>query len=311
VSHTVIFGEAGQTLRHNAPEYVASATYEITDLRKAQDDADRIIASGVATVPSFTLTLDAAAGAEEADATIVPVTLTAGPSIGDTCVVIDSDGAFEAFPVVGISTDNYLKSGSWIAGNYAASDTVRGVTMTAPVPVGLYDFEDALDDQRPLRVVWQYTTAAGLRRVSEIIELRRGNRAAFDTGPALETLRLGYPTLATTIMQGLTLEALTAYSVEVVQAELTRRCIPHRDLMLGDPGRMLLVAKVLDEAAMRGYSPGTRSPETFRTEAAEEYSRQLEALAVGTQGAQSTQMDTDEIADNRASPLYQSPIQPL
>jgi hypothetical protein len=262
-------------------------------------------------VPSFTLTLDGAAGAEEADATIVPVTLTSGPSIGDTCVVTDSDGAFEAFDVVGISTDNYLKSGSWIAGNYAAPDTVRGVTMTAPVPVGLYDFEDALDDQRPLRVVWQYTTAAGLRRVSEIIELRRGNRAAFDTGPALETLRLGYPTLATTIMQGLTLEALTAYSVEVVQAELTRRCIPHRDLMLGDPGRMLLVAKVLDEAAFRGYSPGTRSPETFRTEAAEEYSRQLEALAVGTQGAQSTQMDTDEIAGNRASPLYQSPIQPL
>jgi len=291
------------------PEYVSAATYSIEDLDRAQSDSARVIASGAATVPSFTLTLDAASGPEEADATLVQVAATAGPSIGDHCVVIAADGAFEAFEVEAISSNAYVRARSWLAGTYASSDTVRGVTITAPVSSALYNLEAALDDQRPLRVVWQYTLASGaIKRVSEIIELSRGNVAAWDTGPALATLRLGWPDLGGRVLQGLTLEALAEYSSKVLRAEFIRRCIPHHDLMLGEPGQMLLVACMLSEAAKRGYSPGTRLLSDFAAEAANDFASEVEALTIGTQGAQSTQMDTEEVSSGRASPEYWGPI---
>jgi hypothetical protein len=304
----VLFGVAGQTLRHTAPEVISSATYEITNLPLGQSNADRVLASGAATVPAYTLTLDDDAGASLADPKRIPVTATAGPVSGDELALVAADGSFELFELEAVATDDYLRSRSLLAGEYVAGSTVRGVTITAPVPVELYNFEAALDDQRPLRVVWQYTTLAGVRRVSELLELTRGNQATASTGPAIKLLLRGYPEIAGRLLEGLTVTGLAEFALSRIEGELAVRGISHQQIMLGQPGLWLLVAKMLDEAARRGYSPGQRPANDFATETREDYETQLEALVVGTQGSQSATMDTDDVSTDRENPTYYAPI---
>jgi hypothetical protein len=306
VSHTVIYGLAGQELRHVMPSRVASATYEITDLRKAQDDPERVLASGAATVPAWSLTVDDFAGPSQPEGARVFVSATAGPAIGDTVVVTESDGSFEAFSVSAIELDDYLDASSLLAGSYDPGATVQSVTITAPVPPAIYDFEDALDDQRPLRVEWRY----GLAVVTEPIQLVRQGEALASVGPALATARQGYPTLGVHLLEGLTAEQLAAYALKRVESDLVARRIDPASLMAGVQGEMLLAAKIVHEAAIRGYAPGMRPLDDFVAEAETDYSTQLEALVVGGAGGQTFQLDTEARASGRDT-TYRNPIRPM
>lgn len=309
MTHRVIFEGGPQTLRHVVPEFVASATYEVIDATKAQDDVDRVLDSGPATVPGFTLTLDGEAGPGESDPRRIRVGATA-PSlvIGDELVVIAADSSFEAFELAAVATDDYLTSSSFLAGTYPVGSTVRGVTITVMTTAALHDSEDALDDQRPLMVIWSYTTGSGPRLVSEPVALSRGNAAAFTVGPAIQSLLRGYPELAGRLLEGLTVLALAEYSRETLIAELSARYIDHETVMMGDAGRMLLAAKMLDEAALRGYSPGTRDLERFAEFAHTDYTRQLANITTGRAGSQVTTLDTEQVATVRGGRSNQNPI---
>jgi len=314
MQHRVLFGVASQTLRYVTPEYVATVTYAIEDLTHGQGVAARTISSGTATSPTFTLTLDGAAGAAVANPQSIPVAATAGPSIGDACVVIAADGSLEGFAVEAIATDNYLLASSLLAGAYATSDTVRGVTHTAAVPAGLYDDTDAdaearLDDQRPLRIVWQYTAASGaIIRDSQEIILSRGNAAAASVAPALEVVREGYPDLAGRLIEGMTAEGLGRYSLRQLIADLAAYDVDHARIMLGDRGVLLLAAKIVAEASRRGYTPGQRDLGTFAEEAAADYARQLAAIVTGVAGLQAMRLDTDDVSNERIDTTYRGPV---
>ena len=308
MSHVVIFEGGAQTLEHVVPEVVVAATYEITDLSRAQGDADRILDSGAATVPSWTLTLDDPAGPSLPDATLIPVGSTAGVTIGEPGIISAADGLREPVTISAISAGAYVRSASLLAGTYASGDTVKGTRITATTTAGLHDFEDALDDQRPLRVLWTYTTVAGVLLVSEPIELRRGNRAAASTGPAVQSLLRGWPELKGRLLEGLTIEALAEFTLEQLVAELSIRGQDDTSIMHGDAGRMLLVAAILDQAARRGYSPGMRAPEAFADDVHEDYQRQLEALSTGLASTQAIALDTEHQSTQRPDPTNRGPV---
>lgn len=308
MTHRVLFAVAGQTLRHVAPEAITSASYSIEDLRRAQDDPQRVLDSGAATVPSFSLVLDGPAGAGLADEAVVPVASTIGPARLDTVVVTASDGSFELFEVAGIEAGVSLRSGSPLIGQYLAGDTVEAATISAPVAAALSDFEEALDDQRPLRVVWQYTTAKGEIRNQEQITLRRGNEALLPIGAALKHVRSGYPDLPTQLPRELTLEGLASWCLLEVEADLARQGVEVDLIMGGRPGTALLASRIVWAAATRGYAPGTRELSRFVDEAARRYEGQLAHLTVGTGGSQTVRTDTEDIANERPDTIYRAPV---
>jgi hypothetical protein len=309
VTHLVIFGLAGQTLRHVVPARVSSATYEITSLRVSQDDpSSRVLASGAATVPAWTLTTDAVAGPSQPNNTRIPVVATAGPAIGETVVLTSSDGAFEGLTVETIETDDYLEANSVLAGTYLAGSTVQSATITAAVPVALYDFEDALDDQRPLRIEWTYTIGGAERRVSEPIQLTRQTHATASTGPAMEYVRERWPGLAVNLGEGQTLEGLARTALERVELDLYKRGEDPAALMLGLQGKLLLAARIVLEAAIGGWSPGMRELDRFIDDARTDYTTQLEAATIGQAGFEAVKMNTDAVAHERHDTTYRSPI---
>jgi hypothetical protein len=123
---TVIFNAASQSLVHVPPARVSTATYAIEDLTRADDASDRTIASGSATVASWTVTTSAAAGPDQSNASRMSTATTAG-TIGDAATIEDPDGRSEVFTVARISSNAYLESEAPLAGSYASGSTVYGI----------------------------------------------------------------------------------------------------------------------------------------------------------------------------------------
>jgi hypothetical protein len=306
--HVVLYGEAGQELRHALPASVSSATYQLLDLRKAQDDADRVLASGAATLAAWSLALDGAAGPGEANPRVIPVASTVGPSLGELAFVTAASGAFEAVTISGVVAGDSFEVDGNLAQTYAAADTVTPAEITVSIPAAVYDFEDALDDQRPLAVLWSYDIGSGKRTVLEQLRLSRTNVAATNVGEALERVRSGYPDMPGRIGPGLTLDRLADYCADKLEAELALRCEDPERLMTGRPGVWLLHDLIVAEAAQRGYAPATIMLDTFVSQTWSNYGRRLDALTVGTGGAETTKVSTETTAESTPDTSYRSPI---
>jgi hypothetical protein len=295
-------------LGHVVPEIVTSATFEIADLRLAQDNPDRVLVAGAAVVPAYTLTLTGDAGPSEADSQLIPTGATAGPSIGDPVIIEAADGSREPLAIEAISTDAYVRSSSILAGTYTTGDTIKGSRITATTTAALHDFEDALDDQRPLSILWSYETAAGLVRVSETIELRRGTHATATVGAAIQAINRRWPDMKSRLTRGLTIDALAEDALEQVETDLSTRGQDHASIMQGTPGKRLLVAKILAEAALSGYQPGQRDLSDFYEDARKGYNRQLEALTSGRGSTQTTALDTEHTSHSRPDQRSWGPL---
>lgn len=305
----VLYGESGQSLRHALPAAVGSATYEIVDARKAPDDAERVIASGAAVVPAWSLVLDAPAGPGQPSAQTVPVAATAGPALGDLVFVAKVSGPFEAAKISGIVSGDSLELSSNLSLAYESSDTVGPAEITAPVPVGLYAFEDALKDQRPLAVLWSYDLGGGrVRTAVEQIKLSLTTSASTQAGEALALVRGGYPDMSGRVGPGLTLEALAEYCDDQLRAELAMRGEDPERLMTGRPGVWLLHDLIVSEASLRGYAPATIDLATFVTQTGAKYGRRLDALTVGTGGAETTATSTTVTVTDSPDTTYRGPI---
>ena len=305
---TVIFGQAGQIARHVTPEHVTAATYEITAMGQSEGSSTRVLASGAATSTAWLLTLDDDAGPSQPDAPLIPVASTVGPEIGEDAVITAPDGASEPLQVEAIGIGTYIKAGSWLAGAYPSDSTVESLVLTAPIPAAVYDFEDAQKDGRPLRIAWSYTLSSGPRVVTDPILLTRETDAAWQESEAVALLLSGYPDIKGRLLEGLTVDALARYSTAQLRADFDQKSIPHTRLALGNVGVVLLAAKILHEAATRGYAPGQRDLVDFVQEAESRYTRRLDNLAAGGPGLEAQLSSRSGVVDENPDTTYRAPI---
>lgn len=306
MTQRVVFSLAGQELRHTVPGPVVSATFEIVDLSQSLDSSDRTIDSGAATVPAFTMTLTLAAGPSEPDPYAVTVDATAGASVGDT-LMITGDGASESLDVLGINAaDLEIEFTSSLARDYAIGSTVTGATITADVPAGLYNFELALDDQRPLGVVWSYTALGVPVVVLEQISLLRTTSSTL-ISDALRFVRTGYHDVSARMKPGI--DVFAPMCASMVESDLRLRGERPELLLLGDPGAWLLHDRIIAELAQRGYAPNTVDLDRFVTLTADRYAVSLEALVIGTRGTDTLDVDTETMASENPSTRRVSPVQ--
>jgi hypothetical protein len=305
----VLYDAPGQELRHALPAAVGSATYEILDLRKDPSDPARVIASGAATVPAWSLTLDGPAGPGQPSAQTVPVASTVGPSLGDLVFVTAASGAFETAEVSGVVAADSLELSSNLSLSYDTGDAVDAAEISAPVPVALYSFEDALKDQRPLAVLWSYDLGGGkVRAALESLKLSITTSASTQAGEALALVRVGYPDMPGRVGPGLTLESLAEYCEDMLRAELVLRAEDPERMMTGRPGVWLLHDLIVSQASLRGYAPATIDLGTFVSQAGAAYGRRLDALVVGTGGGETTTTTVTGTAEQSPDTTYRGPI---
>jgi len=294
----IIYDKTGQTLRHVPPARVESATYVLEDLSRSDTDADRILGSGSATVPTWTVTSTAAAGRGTASPARITAATTTGATVGAPAAITSPDGAAEIFEVATVSANAYVEAEAWLAGAYPVGSTVRGVELSAPVPDVLAADEDILEQRRPLRIVWTYTLGGRTVLAQDLVAFVRHTHAAtVDVGAAILRVRERYPDLADRLPPRASLDRLAASLVEDVEDDLRQRKVEPERFLLGPAGARLLELRIVAHAGDLGYAPGnTPTDGRWARVAADRYRERLEALLLGEPGSQTlvTSLVTDQ-----------------
>lgn len=299
-AHRILFGATSQTLAHVPAGYVASATYAIENLRFATTDASRTIASGSATVASWSLTSSATSGPTTTSPRKFSTASTTGATIGDPAQLAAADGDAELVEVLAISAGSYVEVAAPIAGTYPSGSTLRGIKITAPFPDAYAADEDELEREPLLRVVWSYTLHGRSWKVAELIEWTRHTPDALDVGAAILAVRELYPDI-TRLPDGANLERIAARLADDVRDDIRARGLDPALVMLGPGGRTLMAAKIVEHASLLGYSPGAQPLDSFRIAAGKAYASRLANLVIGVGSKGPAAVDITDAPHGRVS----------
>ena len=281
----IIHGATGQVLRFVPPSRVTSCTFALEDLTQPDDGADRVLASGAATVASWSITTSATSGATQADAAKMSTASTTGATVAAPAQIVGADGSRELFTVRAVATNSYIAAETDLAGTYAAGSTVYGIEITAAVPNDVAADEDLLEQERPIRVVWTYTLDGVPYKVQQPVQLVRHTSAMPDTGEVLRLVRDLYPDLPGRLAEGASLERVVVRLADRVANDMRAAGIRPEQFLAGPQGVEVLLARVLVQASEHGYAPGSTEPgERYRLEKRREYTEMLERLKIGEPG---------------------------
>lgn len=140
---------------------LATATYEILDLRRSESDAERtVVAPAAATIDSVSTTLDDSAGPGNGSDYTVPLTATASVVVGHT-YRIQQSGEGEAIVVSAINSGVSVTSLGPLQRDYTNGASFLGCELSASIPALLANDEDEIEGlgAGPFAILWRYTHA--------------------------------------------------------------------------------------------------------------------------------------------------------
>jgi hypothetical protein len=279
--HEIAYGGGAQDLVHIPPSRVTSATVFVEDLTEPDDGAERfIVASGAATVDSYSATLTADAGAGEADPRLMTHADDAA-TVGTTYAVEAADGRTELF-VADAASATTIRAKAALSGAYASSSTVRGVQLSVEFPAADANDEDLFEDNPPIRVTWIYTCQGQLHRVSELVRLVRNKSSQRNLGEVETALRQRWPELVKSIApHGNALREHVRGQADRLDARLRGKGLDSEQLLAGVAGFELLLQRCVLHFAESGHHPATRDPQMFVEEQSREFARLWEHLTIG------------------------------
>lgn len=195
---SILHGQGAITLRHipvdrnGRPRVVASATFEIVDLRYSEDSADRPVDSGAATVGTVNTTLTAAAGPGQTDTDLLAVASATGISVGRPFLLAAADGVAEVVSVRVVSASNVYTHFE-LRHDYAIGASLRSLELTAAFPAAEANDDTEIEaEPHPYQVTWTYTIDDEVYVVPQVLWLSRVSLA-----PVLTELDVlgAYPTI--------------------------------------------------------------------------------------------------------------------
>jgi len=307
VIHRITYLATGQTLRHVPPERVTSASYVIEDLY--QDETNRTVASGSATVDSTATTTDAAAGPAQANPRRVPVTATTGFAVGDNALIVSLDGAvWERFVVDGLSAGDYLVSDVPLVGNYASGSNVYGIDVSAPFPNATAATESYVDEGRPFRVVWTYTIRGTVYRPQEQIRIVRSTQADVDVAQVVQLIRDSYPDIIARAPEASRIDSGVRASESFVLNSLRRKGVDPHKFLGGDLLRDAVYWRSLCLFATNSSTPGDMPVADWLDYCERKYNQVWNDLVNGEAGINTLDLRSDDMADGNRSRVYRSPF---
>ena len=178
--HKVIYGLGNQTIKtvplndYGRPTAISSCTYRIVDLRKDEDDAERIlVAAGTnATIDTTTTTTSAICGKGTPNTRKIPVQSIVGFVAGKAYLLQATDGERELIIAENIGS-NYITPKDEITRRYASGSTLKGIEVSGTFPTLIANDIDKVEDGEggPFAIDWSWDLTPPSRR--EIIWLVR------------------------------------------------------------------------------------------------------------------------------------------
>lgn len=292
--HWVRYDVASQTLRHEPPERVTSATYVIEDLTKTVDQpSDRTVGSGSATLSSIATTTDAAAGSGQASADRIPVASTANATEGDPCVIVGSDGRWERFRISSIESGAAFIADHDLLGSYDSGAEVYGIALDASFPDAEAADEDNINSQRPFRIVWTYTVRGVVHTAQEQIRVTRDRQGEAPIGKAIELMRAAYPSLVRQQRDAKELERLVWYAYEDLRSRMLAKGQRPQEVLLGEQAAHILMLRAVLVMAENGADPGNLGQQgvSFMEVAASNFGRAWGSFSIGYAGEATADVD--------------------
>lgn len=307
--HEVLFEGGARVLSHVPPSRVASATAQIEDLTEPDDGADRfILASGAATVDSYSTTSTAAAGAGQLDPRVV-THAGATAAAGVPYEITAPDGRHELF-VAEATTATTLRSAVPLSGAYPSGSTVRGVQLTCTFPAPAAADADLFDANPPIRVRWSYTAADGTTwRVDELVRLVRGTSSARHLGAVELDLRQTKAEIVRLLgPQASALRNLVASVARRLTADLRGKGIEPDLYFAGDEGFELLKQACVLEIAEDGIAPANVEATGYAALQAQKFARMWMQATRGTDSTVAANLHrNDDTAAPGSSRAVRSP----
>lgn len=307
--HRVLFGGGAQTLIHVPPRRVSSATVVIEDLSYDEDsDGRTVLASGAATVDSYSATITAAAGRGASDTRLLTHADSAA-TIGTTYAVQAADGRSEVF-VCDAASSTTIRTRSSLSGSYAVGSLVRGVQLSCTFPGALADDETLFDGDPPLRVRWTYTVEGAVWRVDEIVRLVRSQPENRSLAAVEAALRSSWPELVMGLPpHGNSVRDLVESVASRLTAKLESKGVAAERLLLGTSGHELLLQACVLRLADMGHAPATRDAQAFRDEQDQEFGRLWTWIVSGQSAVGAADLDRDtDTAPSGSSQKTRNPI---
>jgi hypothetical protein len=254
--HEVRHGGGDQDLIHVPPVRVASATFSIEDLTESDDSDDRVIASGAATVDTFSQALTAAAGQGQANSRRASLAVTTNLVVGRMYAIESDAGALECFQAAGVAAA-YVDAAAPFGGSYTTAGRVRGLELTATFPELVADDDDFVEDDTPFRVGWTYDVAGRSVTVWEQIRIVRNMAAVRHLAEIEQQLRTTWPGLVKHLSEHpSSLRQFIEPAARRVDARLRTRGLDPETHLAGPQYVELVAQRTVLQFADNGMFPG-------------------------------------------------------
>ena len=300
--HYVLFAEVGNSLFHtpirdfdDAPQFI------IEDLTRSSGSAERIIASGNAVTSSVLVETDVDAGPSKAVPNKIPVLTTNGFSIGDKCFIKHPDGYGEQFTVEGIQLQDYLLGDQPLMDEYPCLSEVSIIGISAAFPDATAQQDETVDENRPYRVVWEYTIEGKKRKVQEQVRVVRNDMTDMNLSEAMRLIRKGFADISERMPTGTTLREWVEFSLEDLQSNLLSKGVDPKTMLSGKQGTQALVWRTLCHAAENGSAPGNMDPNDYLVNCQKRLDSIWNGLFIGETGPETGDLhrSSDSVSSNR------------
>lgn len=287
MSHRIAYGGGAQVvrsvpMRDGRAVVVASADFEVLDLRYSDESAEHVLASGSATVDSVSTTLAADAGKGTADPRSLTVASATGIVAGRRYVV--KSGGKESTVKVEAVSGTTLRLASALPSLFASGSSFLGVELVATVPSDVAADDDYLG-AAVLAVRWE---PSGLLPYQEQIFVERVAPVAPLSPDGVLTLD---PTLASYAGQAMTAEDALAMALEDFRVDLMLAGIDDTAIM----GGALATSAVRYRAAYHLLKHSSDESAVRRVEAyGKRYDEIRAALAAGLDKPKVTHVDPQD-----------------
>ncbi len=298
--HEIYRDQGDQQLVHIPPVRVTSAEYIIEDLAEGESSADRVIASGAATIDALSESIAADSGRGTTSPRRIAV--AGSTALRARTYALEENGETEIVTLEGV-TPNAVITDSPVSAAYTDAGQLRGVEVSATFPGAAAADENRQEDDHPLRVIWTYTIDSRLVRVREQIRLRRVASDQAYLGQMVKAVRRDWPELVQALpKEANAVRTLVRSCSDFVVARLMARGINADAFLAGRQGFQVLMSRVLWRFGERGHSPGGTDLEEWRNEQKNNFRSAWRQLVVGNPGVDTADVDqrTDEAPHGRS-----------
>lgn len=293
MSNVILYGEGDQTMVFVPSILVQTASYIIEDTTQSVGNADRLIASGTATLDALSTTVSAESGAGTASPARIFVASTANVTGTHRYVISHvDDGQQEKFTAEGIFSGGtaYIETSSPLSRTYPTGSLVRGIRLTATFPAAEANDLTRLQLNEPYRIKWSYNIGGQRVVDQELVQFKRASGLDVQCDAVLKLIQENFTEYTTKFSENFSLATRIRNAKDEVEQKLLGKGIQPDTIMFGAQGKWLVYYWTLWSLAMATLGPANVDA-TFKDDTMSQFQEIFVNVTSARSGAETAQVD--------------------